>query len=104
MPFAPLRRKYRPTVNVLPDAKPPWPTNAAAPPTWNKRLPATVSNLVQMNARAGDLKQQLAETAEAVEEAEEHRGRIAKSLVEDERQLTELFERSGPSTGRTQAA
>ncbi|MEA1950300.1 MAG: chromosome segregation protein SMC, partial [Planctomycetota bacterium] len=49
--------------------------------------------LVQMNARAGDLKQQLAETAETVEAAQEHRGRIAKSLVEDERQLTELFER-----------
>ena len=49
--------------------------------------------LVQMNARAGDLKQQLAETAEAVDAAEEHRGRIARSLVEDERQLTELLER-----------
>ncbi len=47
--------------------------------------------LAQMNARAGDLKQQLTDTVDAVEAAEEHRRRIALDLVEHERLVTELF-------------
>ena len=48
--------------------------------------------LAQMHARAGDLQQQLSETAEAAEAAEKHQARIAKCLVDDERRLSELLE------------
>lgn len=47
--------------------------------------------LAQMSARAGDLKQQLADTVEAVEAAETHRRRIALDLVEQERLVAEMF-------------
>jgi len=44
--------------------------------------------LVAMSARAGDLREQLRETAETVGAAEENHGRIAARLAEGERELT----------------
>jgi len=44
--------------------------------------------LVAMTARAGDLQQQLLDTAEAVRQAEQQHRRIAARLAEGERQLT----------------
>ena len=44
-----------------------------------------------MNARAGDLQQQLQDTAEALQTAEENHREIAKRLVEAERGLTEVM-------------
>ncbi len=47
--------------------------------------------LVAMGARAGDFRQQLRETGEALETAEAHHRQIARSLAEGERQVTELL-------------
>jgi chromosome segregation protein len=49
--------------------------------------------LAQMSARAGNLQQQLHQTTEAVEAAEAHHQQIARRLVEEERELTELIGR-----------
>ncbi len=47
--------------------------------------------LVAMSARAGDIQQQLHDTAEAVRTAEEKHRQIAQGLVEGERELTEVI-------------
>ena len=47
--------------------------------------------LATMSVRAGDLREQLRQTGEAVETAEGHHRQIARRLVEGERELTELI-------------
>ncbi len=47
--------------------------------------------LAAMGIRAGDFRQQLQETAEALETAEAHHADVARSLAESERAMTELL-------------
>ncbi len=49
--------------------------------------------LATMSVRAGDLEQQVEQTSEAVDAAEEHHRRLARVFAESERELTELIER-----------
>jgi len=49
--------------------------------------------LAAMSSRAGDLEQQLRQTGEAVQSAQDHQRQIARLLAEGERGLTEIMER-----------
>jgi len=58
--------------------------------------------LAEMNVRAGGLQEQLRETAEAVQAAEEHHRQIGRTLVEGERGLTDLINRLDQIRGEHQ--
>jgi chromosome segregation protein len=58
--------------------------------------------LVAMSARAGDLRQQLQQTARAIAAAEDQHRQIAACLAEGERQLTDVITRLDQLRGETQ--
>lgn len=58
--------------------------------------------LAAMSARAGDLKEQFRETTDELNAADENHGRVARRLVEAERELTETIEETDRLRGENE--
>ena len=59
--------------------------------------------LAAMSARAGDLQQQLRDTADSLEAAEQNHREVARRLAEAERAVTDLTGLAGPAARRERA-